>query len=509
MKKVILYIGILLLFASNLYAQPLTNAERRSMNDKLLETIIRYESSSNFSTNSDFYTFSDLFRNSDAKVFCDYIASGRFGKTLSASDYADYSFNKVKVRFVEIRNVSKEDYVRFGDDFRVRVSFDKCIAYEDELGTYFRTEDKTVGGDFHITMDCIYDTHDETFYIESITGFENPDSKFPHGKFLIIEKKNDRDTLLHSVHFNEFNYAIVSGTKAPTFSDDDISTVIKETASTDRYSKIQYSYKITRMRAKVWTTLAPAFAYSVKSNCDLSFKHSGSYSAGADFGYAFPIAEKAKMGIFAGVGVSYSYLNLGVKNLTYGYEIADAELVNYTRQYNFSSIKEGLSFVDLVIPVYPSFEINLNDKLVLGIDLGVKLYLNTNTSVNPYTVNGTVSAIYEGSSKYTKDISGVISSYYYPASYMRNTYDVTAFLRTGLDYKIKDRNYLFFKLGYEGGLTSSYNSNQYSWLDSANDIYPFVYSSNYGKDIAIRSFADCISYRRSAFTIDLGYKIKF
>ena len=156
-----------------------------------------------------------------------------------------------------------------------------------------------------------------------------------------------------------------------------------------------------------------------------------------------------------------------------------------------------------------SYEVSVNEKIALSLDAGIKLYLNTNTTVHPYSVNGRVSAVYGEQVVATQDLPNIINQYMIPASYMRNTYDVAAFGKLGVEYKIKDRRYVYLKVGYMRGLTESYNSNLNEWFNDSEGIYPFVYSAKSDSDVAVRSFADCISYKRSAFTLDLGIRMKF
>lgn len=513
MKKFLLC--SILLFSSLVvvFGQRLTNYDRRHMNDKLLETVISYENYASFAESHMQYSFVDLFSTADAKVFCDYIASSRFGSQLTASDYASYSAETIHVKFVEVRNLKKSDYKFQGGKYRVTVQFDKCLEYEDELFTYFATTDETIGGDFHITMECEFNKEEDKFFIISISGMLNANSTFPSGKFVVIERKNDRDELLkvngRPLKYNAFNEAYAEGETAPIFADEDIITKTTTVGQTDRYSKVNYSYKETRFRLRAGITAAPISAYSVTSPVSFTSEKSSLYEASVDFGYALPIGAKAKLAFYAGLGLSYSQLDLGVQNINYDYELSDQLSKTYFRRYQINNVTEGLSFVDILIPVYASYEVSLGKSFALSFDAGVKLYLNTKTTVHPYTVSGSTSTVYGASIENTSQLPSVISQYMVPASYMRNTYDVAAFGKLGFEYKVKDRRYIYLKVGYMHGLTESYKSSLNEWYNAAEGIYPFVYSAKSDSDIAVRSFADCISYKRSALTFDLGFRMKF
>ncbi len=512
MKKLFLCSILCLSFVSVAQGQRLTNYDRRHMNDKLLETIISYENYSSFA-GSDRRSFVDLFTLANALVFCDYIASKNFGKQVPASEYALYSTDSIQVRYVEIRNVKKSDYRLSEGIYRVTVEFDKCLEYEDELKTYFTTTDETIGGDYHIVMECEYNKEKDKFYITSLSGSANNNSTFPSGDFLVIERKNDRDELIEvngtPIKFNAFKEAYVAGDATPVIADEDIIIQTKIVGRSNRYSKINYSYKETRLRLRLGVTAAPISAYIVNSPVAFTKQRSSLYEASVDFGYAIPTSSKAKFAIYAGLGVSYSSLDLRAENIGYSHKLSDSTSTIYKRSYQINAVNEGLSFVDILIPVYVSYEIPIAKKLALSLDAGIKLYLNTNTTVHPYSVDGNVSAIYGEEVKTTQELPSTINQYMIPASYMRNTYDVAAFGKLGLEYKFKDRRYIYLKVGYMHGLTESYKSNQNEWFNDKKGIYPFVYSATSKTDVAVRSFADCISYRRSAITFDLGFRMKF
>lgn len=513
MKKILLYVFLSLVSIVSSFAQPLTNYDRRQMNLRLLETITRYEEYSNFSEEHMLYSFQDLFSSSDAKVWCDYIAALNFGEKMSASEYAKYSSNTISVKFVEVRNLRKSDYRNNRGKYIVTVEFDKCIEYEDELHTYFTTTDEIFGGDYHIVMELEFNKMEDRFYILSIDGRANENSKFPPGDFYVIEKKNVRDDDLMfngaPIKFNPFNeYICSSGSALPEIFDDDVVTNVLTVANAARYRKLHYSYKETRLRLRAGLSFAPVFAYKVKSQIPFSLQKSSAYEGSVDFGYAWSADRKSKIALYIGLGLSYSQLNLGVQDITYGYALSDDKLVTYNRLYQLDNVSEGLSFIDLMIPLYVSYEASFGKWLGLTVDAGFKLYLNTSTKVRPYSVTGNVSSIYSGET-IISDFTRKIDQYMTPVSYMRNSYDAAVFGKVGCDAKVLRGKYIFIKVGYVHGLTQSYRSNMNQWCNPSEGVYPFVYSFKSQSDIAVRSFADCVSYRRSALTFDIGFRMKF
>ncbi len=514
MRRRILLIICLLCPLTSIIGQNLSNHERRCMNDKLLDLLLSYENYSSFTESHMKNSFQGLFASSDVLVYCDIISSDKYGELIPVSKYATYLSDTVSVRFVEILNLNKTDYVFENGSYRVTVEFDKSLEYEDSLLTVFTTEDALIGL-FHIKMECQYDKDEDRFIIRRIEGEPNDRCTFPLGDFTIVVRNDDRDESLlvdgNPLHFNLFDEAVVHGTSLPRLpqEDEDLIVIPSTISSTNRYSKVRYSYMTKRLRLKTGVSISPFGAYKVESPISFSSRRSSAYEMNVDFGYAFPLASDTKLAVFTGIGLSYSTLSLSVKDIAYSYKMSNYQGIICDREYRLSSVNEGLSFLDVVIPLYLSYEELLNDKIALSVDAGIKLYLNASTYVSPNTVKGTSALVHDGVVLTTTELPKTISQYMIAGNYVRNTYDLAGFGKVGVEYRFKIRQYLFAKLGYLYSLTDSYNSNHNEWFKPTDNIYPFVYSDRSGVDVAVRSFVDCISYRRSAFTFDIGYRMKF
>ena len=513
MRRAILTAVLLTATLCGAFAQSLTNDLRRRMNEKLLELLNSYEDYSSFAEDHYNYSYVKLFRKADAPVYCDYVASPNYRQTITAQEYATYSVDQIHVTFIEVRNLTKGEYERSEGSYKITVEFDKALEYEDEIITYFSTQDEVVGGDFHVTMECWYDLSEKQFFILSIDEKPNPKSTFPTGNFLVVERKSERDNQLtfqgRPLSYNAFNFAIVNSTTPPDFDDEDLITDPKEVARADRYAKLNYNYKETNRRFKAYFQMAPVSAYSVRSDVDFTTNESSAYELAAEFGYSFPLRRGLKLVLYGGLGLSMSSLSLGVTDINYQYQLADQAHQPYIRSYHLDTATEGFSFMDAVVPLYPSLEIRCSPSVVVSVDAGLKLYLNMNTTVDPYSVTGQSTVTYPGAAGVSRDLPATIDQYMSPASYMRNTYDLVGFGRLGVDYRFMTRKYAFLRIGYAYGLTESYISDLNPWFNPAEGIYPFVYSIKSDTDVAVRSFADCISYRRAALTFDLGFRMNF
>ena len=511
MKKYIISIISIFLYASALFGQELSNYERRKMNDQLLDLLYSYERYASFSDVNVQYAFVDLFVNSETTVYCDFLPSTKFGQQITASDYAAYATENLQNIYVQVKNVKREQYNSVNGTYTVRITFDKHIEYEDKLQTYFSTDDKSIG-DFKCTIECEYNQNDKRFVIKSFTGRPNPASTFPKGsKFIVMQKTTDMDKALRAnnspVVYNDFDAAFLPASALPSIDDEDI-IVTSKIIDAERYQKITNTYETKRARFRAGFSMAP-IAYKINSPIDFSRRRSSAYEIYADVGYAFKFPKVVKLGVFTGIGLSFSNIQLSVSDIQYQFALTDPSYVNYTRKYSISNVSEGLSFVDFVIPFYISAEGSVLPKLYVTGDAGIKLYLNTSTKIKPYSIDGSVNCIYPSAQINTIELPEIMDKYLVPVSYARNTYDVAFFTRVGVEYKLNKVENIFLKLGYTYGFKESYNSNLTEWYNPTQGIYPFVYSFEEKSDVAIRSFMDCISYRRSAFTIDLGYRFKF
>lgn len=512
MKKYIISVISIFLYASVLFGQGLSNYDRRKMNDQLLDLLYSYERYSSFSDPNVQYAFVDLFAKPETTVYCDFLSSTKFGQQITANDYAKYATENLQNISIQIKNVQREQYTPSNGTYTVRITFDKHLEYEDMLQTYFSTDDKTIG-DFKCTIVCEYNQSEKRFVIKSFTGIQNPASTFPKGsKFIVMQKTNDMDKSLVSnnrnVTYNDFDVAYLPAGAFPTMDDEDI-IITSKVVEAERYKKITNTYEIKRARFRAGFSAAPISAYKVKSPVDFSECKSSAYEIYADIGYAFKFPKRVKLGIFTGLGLSFSNINLSVSDIQYKYLLTDELSQQYTRKYSLSNVSEGLSFVDVVIPFYLSVEGSVHSKIAVSCDAGIKLYLNTNTKVTPYNVDGSVDCIYSGKVNNTIQLPSQMDKYMIPVSYARSTYDVAFFTKVGCEFKVTKVDNIFLKLGYTYGFKESYNSTLADWYNPSTGVYPFVYSNKSNSDVAVRSFMDCISYRRSAFTIDLGYRFKF
>lgn len=490
-------------------AQTLSNRQKRQMNIDLLDLLDRYDDYSTFSESYMQYGFVSLFKAENTPVFCDYIASPDYGKNIPASRYAEYSAKQLNTLYPPTaKNVHKGEYYFVDGRWHINLMLERSVSYIDQLGVFFN-------GDYELVLDCEYDQSEEMFKIASVKGKNVSKYLYPSGRFNIVNRTSPFDTAVEifgkGLSFNEFNQAITpDGTFV--FNDDDMVMTQKELGRTERYSLLEFKYSPKKSRLRVNFGIAPLSAYNVSSMIDFSTVKSSASELTVDYGYMWKVAKSTKLGLNIGLGVSMSKLFLEKNNTQYSINLSEASVnpdkfLEYTRTYNLKNVSEGLSFQDIVVPFYLSFEQKLAKRIGLTVDAGAKLYLNAKTTVTPYSVEGTVTNSYLGQSSPQKTESlSLGDGFLIPSSYKRNVYDLSVFARAGFDIQLYKMLFMTMKVGYEMGMLDSYKSQMTQWFSPGTGDYPVYYSA--GKDVKIKSFIDCISYKRNALVFEFGVKVK-
>ena len=505
MKK--LATSFLLLFLGfTLLAQQPELSQRWHMNERLLDVINNYERFVSFDQRSDSYAFLALFKSKNAPVFCDYFSSPEFGTTINAEKYVTYS-QTLSDRAVQISNLKRGMYKFADETWHIDLEFDKRIEYEDSLGLVFSTKFPISGGDFHIKIDCAWDSSSDSFKITSISGKENESSRFPKGKFSIVQRKNEIDERMlyggKKLDFNEYGFVILEEGQKFEVDDDDFSLKVIKTPGAGRYELNSFSIVPKRFRVRGHVSLSPFGAYKVTADAgdDITSK-SSSFEVGADVGYAVPLSKSTKLVFYTGLGVAFSSIDLKAKDIQYYITVSDASRVDFTRSYNLTEVSEGLKLRDIVIPVYLSLENNLSPKMTLTLDAGGKVYLASSVTPKAYRIKGTVT-----SRGVTEDLDKTYDQFVTPNQNTVNQFSVAVFGKIGLDYAFSSGKYIYLKAGYEMGMSKAYApANPIQWYDSAG-IYPLVYSGS--SDVPVHSFLGSVSYKRTGIAIELGVRFKF
>ena len=488
-------------------AQTLTNAETRRMNKRLLDMVQTYEAVASVYDENSYYTLLGLCQDGESLVYSD-MMDYAFGQMLKASEYIDLLSKKRNVS-IQLKNVRKKSITYEQDGWHLIAVFNKAMSYTDDNGVLFSSSEY-FGTDYSMTLECVYTPQDDNCYIKSIKGvIHSQVTPLTETGFVVVNKNSLDKKNRWGLTYNSFDQALVPrGVIQPW--NNDIHIVADTLARGDNYEMINLSHRTTHMRVKPRFAYAVGGVYKVTSGMPLDENESSGFEFGADLGCTVPMGSSSTIGLFVGAAISSTKLQVGVtKPIIYSYRTIDASNKKYTRQYNISSIREGVSYLDFVFPAYLNFEHKLVKELYLSWHLGAKVYLNGMTTVNPYRLTGNVEAIYDND-VVINSINGTYTEFMNPNSYNRNEIDYSAVAGLNLSYNIYRRRLLVYAdFSYEYGLTSIHSSDENALYNENTKQYPIIYSARLNKNIATRSFMDCISYKRRTMWLELGVMYKF
>ena len=526
MRKPFLIIStICLLLAEVADAQSLTNRQRRYINTKVLNVIEEYERFVTVYDDEAQYMFQSLFVDG-AQIFCDMIGFPSYLSKISVADYVNLVSTASTSTTIVIKDVKKGEMTYSGGVWNIPITFSKSVSYIDNNGYAFSTEEY-YGKDFDITMSLIYDPDSDQCRIESVDGAIASNTKFPEGRFFIVEKEtvdnsssktkkffDELDVNGSPITYNIYGQAVMPSGR-PEVNDIDVVVNIDTLKTGLNYDVVNFDFKRRSNRLKVRYGIAPFGAYNVTTSQEVLHK-SDAMEAGLDFGTTWRAGKSAKMGFFFGAGVSMSNIGLSLGSpVKYSYKTSLLDETsnlfrNYTVAMELSSLSEKLSFMDLVVPVYFEVEHRAGKHVLISWNFGVKAYYNLKTSFTPYSVTGNMKISDDVSSSSTNvDFAETFDTFLSPVSYKRNQFEVSAAANLGIDVNLFKRIlYLSVKGGYEYGLTNSYYAAGRKLYDKSALVYPVVYDVLGEKFYAMHSAVSNTSYHRQAIWLQFGLKIK-
>ena len=511
--KVRLFETVLLFFLASdlLFGQSVATRDAGRFNIALLGVLDEYERTCSFAEKNDQRDFLKLFtEENEPCIYNDLLGTNLFQKMVSPRDYSGMvkDDGSVLIRS-SISDVRKEGEITYsGGKLHRRISFTKnvmiidgSIYTEGEGGVLFDSSQAYGSNpDFRLYMDFSYDPQSGDCKIDGIqTAKAKPASPFDESRFTVVVKSTDKyDQDLSSrgekLSFNDFGQS-VAYLNDIDIDNGDIKLKSTERAQGDRYNVLLVDFKPIRFRGKVYGNLSLGNAFIVESSYSGMESSSSAMNFGVDLGFEKSLSKKFRLGVYSGVGLSLGKVNLAASNIKYS-----LKYVVPNREYSFSA-KESLSITDILVPVYLESEIDLTSRLVLDIDLGARFYLNRETALNPYEIEGVVGNV---------SVNTSYSAFRYPADYTRKEYDLAVFGNLELDCAIiKNALYAYLSAGYEQGLNPVYDSGLRTYFQESSAVYPFYYSPIADIDIPMRSLVGSVRYSRKAGWVAAGIKIKF
>lgn len=521
-------------------AQSFTNAESRKINTMLLDVIDRYEDFAGVYDEDSEYEFLRLFQSPDSPVYAgDLLLGYGVDETIPASEYATKMLDFTPNVAVTISKVRKGQAYYENDVLYIPVSLQKSIEYTD--GNLILSSDIFYDDKFDLTLLMACDLENEKCKIASITGSIDSEDVFPMNFYLIRRPEPTSSNLKledmltvdgKKLEYNIFDYAIVPEGKLDPMSFKEVKHEVRISSelvdSTFRHKEMSYDFKKTRGRFKIRNKYAPMSAYALTKAPSGVSADSWAYELGFDLGFGVPVGVTgaSRFGLFIGLAASYSDLTLNNEGFNYIYSLDEYhtspskpgrfDLASRTDYFfDISSVRENVTFIDLMVPLYMSFDHRFGKKgrVWLNWNFGVKAYVNMNDiigwNMSSYIPEGRLTVtdairqirLYEGS--FNKNINEFISA----PKYTKELYELSAAANAALYIKLSRSAFLTLGAGYELGLTDSHISGRDDYYYNGR-VYPFVSGVN-NNVIAAHTMYDSVSFTRKALWVDFGFMFKF
>lgn len=397
-KKAIIIMGISILgclYPSYASAQQSNIAKQRIVTDEAISTIEDYESFATIADDEIRYSFEQLFADESAKVYNDLLGIAK-GKTLTAKEYSRILTSGINNKKVVIKNIKKSKVWSEDGIWRARFSFDKLLSYIDSCGVYFSSLE-FYDKEYHLTATLVFDEKEQKCKIEEITGNIDSSKKLPDS-FFAFKSEDKRDNQLsfrnEKLIFNSYGQALLLGSydkNAFRFSDPDVLLI----PSLDECGNVSMNYKERRWRIKPHFDLGLGESLDLVNADNLNSHKTTSTSFGVDFGYAFPSNNALKLGLFTGLGMTQSNIEMFTQFSDYNYSTnADVDGDNYTRHYENFCMSQKVKLSELSIPVYADANVKLHQLVSLYFDLGFRVNIKAGSKVENTEGSAYVYGIY-------------------------------------------------------------------------------------------------------------------
>lgn len=512
-----LLIVLCLLLPQLVLAQTLSNKDKRHINMRLLNLIEQYEENATLHNDGARYAFRKLFKDPYQTLVYSDMLDYSAGQLITADKYIEQMSNKENVS-IKIMDVSKSDFLYQDGLWYITLSFNKSVIYTDRNGVLFSSPEY-YNADHTIYTQCCYDRNADRCYITKIEGsIESATQHLPERFIVLTSTTKNLDKITKKdkpFQFNSFDQTFIDP-KLITSSHEDTIIAPDSLATGDNYALVDIAYRTTHWRAKVHAGISVGSALNVTSATELNINNSSALEFGFELGYAIPMGKASTFGIYTGAGLSTTKLELGLDDISYSFKTMDSKGIEYTRYYELSKITEGVSYVDVFVPLSLGLEINLFKSLYLGGYAGGKVYFNGKTKCTPYHMIGRVYGKY-GSETVTSnaaeaftEIDSDVNQFLAVNSSKRNPIDYSIIGGASLNYGFcKNTIIAFVKCSYEMGLDSIYENNGLPIFDARTNRFPMVYSASLKENIATRSLFSGISYKRQILWVELGVTFKF
>lgn len=402
MKKMYKYFLLSLTLVSFGYVnaqKPITPLERRII-EKALDNFEMYKSCITVADDETRSYFLELFKDKTVPVYNDLL--GISSKSdINISDYLKEQKENVVSPIIRIRNVNRDKIWEEDGKWKVQLSFDKSLSFQNSCGIYFNTED-FYGKMFRESMILSYDEVNQTCCIESITGKIDSDRNLPDD-YCILDSTNVKDNRViyrhrdgksERVNFNSFGQMLLtSGYEKNQFYYPDNDVMLK-THYKPECHLMTLSYTTHQWRLKAYYDIGLGNSLTLGDNSFYTESSSKSSSFGIDAGYVFPSEHKIKIGVFMGLGLSNYTLDLSKQLASYKFEDEENDIDGdtYMRHYDNINLAQATKIKEFSIPLYADFDWRFSKWVSFYVDLGLKLNMNISANVGEF--DGSVGEVY-------------------------------------------------------------------------------------------------------------------
>lgn len=398
-KYIILSVALLAMSSITTMAQQSSiNRQRRALN-AALTTIDNYFVWSTIYNEEAYYEFIDLFDKKESLIYNDLLGIKQ-GSNLTVEEYANIMRYKLRNKKVFIRNVNNEGISYENGRTVVRISMDKSISYIDSCGTYYSSSEFYDNRDYRLNATLAYDSVKNVCKIISISGTMDSPATLAERHFA-FQRTNSRDNDLYYkgklLKYNSYDQALLEGERdlqslRKNFS---YSSPDMELRPQTNDCQVSMKYKMRRLSLRPYFAMGLGKALSRDGDNVFNDSKSTGYSFGVDFGASVLSKRAFSLGVFAGLGLSMSTLNLTYEDDDYSYvSDEDVDGDTYVRHYQNLRLSQKLKFSELNIPVYVDLNIKLVKALSLYVDLGARFDANIGHKVNETEGSAYVYGIY-------------------------------------------------------------------------------------------------------------------
>lgn len=396
--KIVLAFVASMVFTSYASAQQNGIVEQRRILDEALSTIEDYESYSTISDDDVRYSFLDLFVDGNAPVFNDILGAADANQ-LPVSQYSKLLGSNLRNKKTVIKNIKKESISRENGVWKIKFSFEKTLSYANNCGVLFSSAE-FYGKPYQMEASLVYDEQQRRCKIESIKGSVDSQKKLSQPYFA-FKSEDKRDSLLRYngeyLSFNSYNQALLLGEMNPklfSYADPDM-WITPSVEECNKVPSVSMKYRPRKWRMKVHYDFGLGEALKLDGKDIFKSSKTKENAFGLDFGYIFPSKSSFKTGLFMGVGMTQTEIDMAMENSYFVINTnADVDGDNYARHYKNLALSQNIKLSELNVPIYLDCEYRFNPIFAVHFDVGLRLNLNMKHEVDATEGSAYVYGIY-------------------------------------------------------------------------------------------------------------------